>query len=127
MAHYALLDENNIVTQVITGIDEGGDTDWEAYYADKTGQTCKRTSYNTKFGIHTEGGTPFRKNYAGIRYLYNQEKNALIPPKRYNSWVLVEDSCDWKAPVPMPTEPLAENEFYVWNEQTTSWIISNLE
>ena len=125
MAHYAFLDENNIVTQVITGKDEGGDTDWETYYGNLTGKTCKRTSYNSKAGQHSMPDCEcFRKNYAGIGFSYDETRDAFIPPKPYNSWVLVEDSCTWEAPVPMPTEPLAENEFYVWNEETTSWIVS---
>ena len=128
MAHYALLDENNIVTQVITGKDEGGDTDWETYYGNLTGKTCKRTSYNSRTGQHSMPDCKcFRKNYAGIGYSYDETRDAFIPPKPYNSWVLVEDSCTWEAPVPMPTEPLAENEFYVWHEETTGWIISTSE
>ena len=122
MPYYAILDENNIVTTVIAGKDENS-TNWEAYYSSLLGKTCKRTSYNTRAGVHAQGGTPFRKNYAGIGYSYDETRDAFIPPKPYNSWVLVEDSCTWEAPVPMPTEPLAENEVYVWNEDTISWIV----
>ena len=122
MPYYAILDENNIVTTVIAGKDENS-TNWEAYYGSLFGKTCKRTSYNTRAGIHAEGGTPFRKNYAGIGYSYDETRDAFISPKPYNSWVLVEDSCTWEAPVPMPTEPLGENEFYMWDEDSISWIV----
>jgi len=121
MAHYALLDENNTVVQVISGKDEN--TNWESYYSVLLNKACKRTSYNTRAGVHAEGGTPFRKNYAAIGYSYDETRDAFIPPKPYNSWVLNEDSCTWEAPVPMPTEPLGENEFYMWDEDSISWII----
>src|SRR6056300_2017418 len=116
MAHYAFLNMQNIVTEVIVGKDEtDGPTNWEMHYGNIREQVCKRTSYNTRAGVHAEGGTPFRKNYAGIGYSYDETRDAFIPPKPYNSWVLVEDSCTWEAPVPMPTEPLGENEFYMWD------------
>jgi hypothetical protein len=92
MAHYAFLDENNIVTEVIVGKDEGEEgVDWEAHYGAFRGQTCKRTSYNTQSGVHFGGGTPFRKNYAGLGYTYDSERDAFMPPKPFNSWVLNED------------------------------------
>jgi hypothetical protein len=121
MAHYAFIDENNIVTEVIVGRDEDevvdGITDWEAYYAEFRGQTCKRTSYNTQGGAHTGDGTPYRKNYAGIGYMWDEARDAFIPPKPYDSWVLNEDSCLWEAPVAYPDD----GEVYVWNEDTGSW------
>jgi len=116
MAHYAFLDENNIVINVIVGKDEG-ETDWEAYYADKTGQTCKRTSYNTHAGEHRLGGTPFRKNYAGIGYIYDPARDAFLPPPPYNSWVVNEDTCQWVAPEPQPND----GQVYIWDEDTISW------
>lgn len=128
MAHYALLDENNIVTKVIVGRDEvTNDPDappeminyWEEYYANLTGMTCKRTSYNSRGGEHMDGGTCFRKNYAGIGYSYNQEKDAFIPPKPYNSWVLTEYTCQWVAPEPQPND----GQVYIWDENTISWKI----
>ena len=126
MAHYALLDENNIVLQVITGKDEGGDTDWEVYYGNLTGKICKRTSYNSRAGQHSMPDcTCFRKNYAGIGYTYDEGRDAFIPPKPYNSWVLNEGSCCWEAPVAMPTDTLEEGQFYKWDEETTSWIIQD--
>ena len=122
MAHYALLNENNIVTQVITGKDEGGDTDWEVYYGNLTGKTCKRTSYNSCGGEHMNGGTCFRKNYAGIGYTYDVTRDAFIPPKPYNSWVLDENSCCWQAPIEQPSE----GGPYVWNEESLNWEVVNL-
>jgi hypothetical protein len=119
MAHYAFLNENNIVTEVIVGKDEGENgIDWEQHYGEFRGQTCKRTSYNTSGGVHTQGGTPLRKNYAGIGYTYDSIRDAFIPPKSYNSWVLNEDSCLYEAPTPMPTD----DKRYSWDEETTTWI-----
>lgn len=120
MAHYAILDNTNTVTQVIVGRDETdlaeGVTDWEIYYA-PAGFTCKRTSYNTTGGVHTGGGTPFRKNYAGIGYTYDQVRDAFIPPKPYPSWLLNEESCLWEAPIPHPND----GAHYSWNEINQSW------
>jgi hypothetical protein len=118
MAHYAFLDDNNIVTEVIVGIDEGEqDTDWEQHYGSFRGQTCKRTSYNTHGGVHTSGGTPFRKNYAGIGYSYDAARDAFIPPQPYASWLLDEGTCLWEAPVPMPED----GERYRWDEAAGDW------
>tara|TARA_B110001454_G_scaffold185312_1_gene181465 strand:+ start:357 stop:719 length:363 start_codon:yes stop_codon:yes gene_type:complete len=114
MAHYAILDENNVVTQVIVGKDETDHThNWEEYYGGK------RTSYNTSEGIHKLSGTPFRKNYAGIGFTYDQARDAFIPQKNpsFSSWILNEDTCQWNAPTPMPDD----SKFYDWNEATTSW------
>ena len=105
MAHYAFLDENNIVTQVIVGVDENQDgIDWEQHYGEFHNQTCKRTSYNTIGGQHLNGGSPFRKNYAGIGYTYDAQRDAFIPPKPLNGWVLDEDTCLWEAPVAYPDD-----------------------
>ncbi|NBU72891.1 MAG: hypothetical protein EBS53_15855 [Bacteroidetes bacterium] len=110
MAHYALLDKNNVVVQVIVGKDENeGIYDWEEFYA---------AEYNTQGGVHTGGGTPFRKNYAGIGYFYDVQRDAFIPPQPYPSWVLNEDRCLWEAPVPMPTD----GQMYSWDEATTNWV-----
>jgi hypothetical protein len=96
MAHYAFLDLNNIVTEVIVGKDEGeGGIDWEQHYGDFRGQTCKRTSYNTYGGVHSNGGTPYRKNYAGIGFTYDSERDAFIPPKPHPDFLFNEDSCTW--------------------------------
>ena len=124
MAHYAFLDENNVVTEVIVGNPEGGLIDWESHYGAFRGQLCKRTSFNTHGGVHTLGGTPLRKNYAGIGYTYDHERDAFIPPKPFPSWLLNEDTCLWDAPVAMPTD----SKMYQWDEATTSWVaIENQE
>ena len=117
MAHYAFLDEHYVVTEVIVGKDESN-YDWEAHYGQFRGQLCKRTSYNTRGGVHSEGGTPFRKNYAGIGYTYDPQRDAFIPPKPFASWVLDETTCLWAAPTPMPTD----GKMYRWDEETKSWI-----
>ena len=118
MAHYSFLNENNIVTEVIVGKDEGEDnTDWEVHYGNFRNQVCKRTSYNTQGGIHSSGGTPFRKNYAGIGYIYDEQRDAFIPQKPYASFILNEDTCLWEPPVPYPTD----GEQYTWNEEDLQW------
>jgi hypothetical protein len=123
MAHYALLDENNVVVDVITGIDENdlpdGIVSWEEHYGNFHGLRCLRTSYNTQNNEHIYGGTPFRGNYAGIGYLYLEEHDIFVPPKFYNSWVLDLDMAVWIAPIPYPNDG---NE-YVWNEDSISWDI----
>jgi hypothetical protein len=110
MAHYAFLDENNIVTEVIVGIDETElieGKDPETWYGQFRGQVCKRTSYN---------GT-IRKNYAGIGSVYDYELDAFIPPKPYNSWILNEETCFWESSVPRPNDDFT----YSWNEETLAW------
>ena len=124
MAHYAFIDENNIVTEVIVGKDENDFTDgvgsWEEWYGNFRGQKCLRTSYNTRGGVHVRGGTPFRYNYAEIGGEYRQDKDGFVPPKpRDNpSFVLDEATLTWKAPVSYPEE---EGD-YVWLEQEQRWI-----
>ena len=129
MAHYAFLDENNIVTEVITGIDEtetieGLDT--ETWYGNFRGQTCKRTSYNVSHGkrIHPETGLlteepGFRKNYAGIGMSYSADLDAFIEVKPFESWILNEETCRYEAPSPNPTNMEVA---YRWDESTLSWI-----
>ena len=117
MAHYAFLDDNNIVTEVIVGKDEGDGTDWEVEYGNFRGQTCKRTSYNTYGNAHSDSGTPFRGNYAGIGYTYDETNDVFIAPKPYDSWVLDQTKWIWKAPVDYPSD----GKGYKWNEETTSW------
>jgi len=118
MAHYAFLDENSVVTEIIVGKNEGENgVDWEAHYGSFRGQACKRTSYNTHGGVHSADGTPLRKNYAGIGYTYDLGRDAFIPPQPFPSWILVEETCQWSAPVPMPTDGV-----YAWDESTTSWV-----
>ena len=118
MAHYAFLDENNRVTEVIPGKDEGEDgIDWEQWYGEFRGQRCKRTSYNTHQGVHRDGGTPFRKNYAGIGWTYDEVRDAFIPPKPFASWIFNEDTCDYDPPAPYPND----GKFYVWIEMLRRW------
>ena len=106
MAHYAFLDSNNVVTEVIVGKNEGEDgIDWEQWYGDFRGQVCKRTSYNGNI----------RKNYAGIGYKYHADIDAFAAPQPYPSWTLDADA-KWQAPTPMPTDGM-----YTWDEATTSW------
>jgi hypothetical protein len=118
MAHYAFLDENNVVAEVITGKNEfENDIDWEKWYGDFRGQVCKRTSYNTLNGKHKFNETPFRKNFAGIGYTYDEARDAFIAPKPYESWLLDEETCRWEAPITYPTDGL----MYSWNESDLNW------
>ena len=120
MAHYAFLDADSVVTEVITGINETALIEGllpETWYGNFRGQVCKRTSYNTSGGVHNGGGIPYRKNYAGIGYTYNTVRDAFIAPKPYASWVLDEATCLWGAPMPMPSEGL-----WRWDEATVSWV-----
>lgn len=122
MAHYALLDENDIVTQVIVGRNENevvdGISNWEEYYGNFHNQKCLRTSYNTHGGVHLLGGSPLRKNFASIGYTYDQDRDAFIPPKPFDSWILDETTCGWDAPVPYPND---DGSLYRWNEDSQSW------
>lgn len=115
MAHFAEIDENNVVLRVIVGVDEP--LDGEAIYHDMTGTTWKKTSYNTYAGQHTLGGTPFRKNYAGIGYTYDSDRDAFIPPQPAPSWTLDEQTCQWTPPVPFPSD----EKQYFWDEPSVSW------
>jgi len=118
MAHYAFLNMQNIVTEVIVGKDEtDGPINWEIHYGNIREQVCKRTSYNTRGGVHSEGGVPFRKNYAGIGYSYDEVRDAFIPPKPFDSWILNETTCLWEAPVEYPTD----GQRYRWNEELGTW------
>jgi hypothetical protein len=113
MAHFAQVDSNNIVIQVIV-VEQ--DVVNSGLFGDPA--TWIQTSYNTHSGQHLLGGTPLRKNYAGIGYTYDSVRDAFIPPKPYPSWVLVEDTCVWTAPVAMPTD----DKSYNWDEDTLTWI-----
>lgn len=119
MAHYAILNNENYVYQVIVGKDEneivldenGNPIDWEEYYGGK------RTSYNTARGVHKLGGVPFRKNFAGPGFFYDSKRDAFIPPKIFPSWVFNEDACAWDPPVPHPND----GQYWYWDEFTKSW------
>ncbi len=109
MAHYAFLDENNIVTEVITGIDETElieGLDPETWYGNFRSQVCKRTSYNSKI----------RGIYAGIGFSYNPNEDIFIEPQPYPSWI--RSGSFWQPPVPRPND----DKFYTWDEDTTTWI-----
>ena len=119
MAHYAILDENNTVTQVIVGKDENEPLpeaykSWEEYYGGK------QTSYNTIGNVHLNGGTPFRKNYAGIGYTYDEQFDAFIPPKPYDSWKFDYQTFLWVAPVPKPEYEVGY--IWLWSEINKEWI-----
>ncbi len=121
MAHFAKLGIGNIVetvhvvsNDVATSEQAGVDFLNDLF---KTRDVWKQTSYNTIGGEHTLGGTPFRKNYAGVGFKYDQTRDAFIAPQPYNSWTLNETTCLWEAPVAYPTD----GQNYTWNEETTSW------
>jgi hypothetical protein len=135
MAHYAQLDSENVVVNVFVGRDDlvEGIDDWETYYAPE-GSMVKQTSYNTRGGVHydPETGLPsedqtkaLRSNYAGIGFTYDEERDAFIPPKPFESWVLDEATCLWVAPVPAPEETDADGNPvpYVWDEDAGDWVI----
>ena len=113
MAHFAQIDGNNIVTQVLVIEQDVVDT---GLFGEPS--SFVQTSYNTHGGVHTLGGTPLRKNYAGIGYTYDSIRDAFIPPKPFNSWVLNETTCQWEAPVAMPTD----DKTYSWDENTMNWV-----
>ena len=123
MAHYAFLDKNNVVTEVITGVDETelieGKTP-EKWYENFKGQTCKRTSYNTFANQHLKGGTPFRGNYAGIGYTYDNTFNVFVPPKPFPSWKLNYDTFVWEAPKERPSH--VEGCRWIWSEINLEWV-----
>jgi hypothetical protein len=115
MAHFAELNENNVVTRVIVGVDEP--LDGESIYAETTGTVWKKTSYNTISGEHRLGGTPFRKNYAGIGHTYDPNRDAFIPPQPFPSWTLDEQTCQWNPPVLYPDD----GKQYFWDELNVFW------
>ena len=118
MAHFAKIDENNIVTEVIVAeqdfIDSG-----------LVGDSSKwiQTSYNTHGGVHLLGGTPFRKNFAGIGYTYDSLKDAFIPPKLHSGWILNEETCLWEPPIAYPND----GKIYVWDDESLNWLEQTLE
>ena len=131
MAHYAQIDSNNIVTQVIVVADaDTADAQGNhmesigiAFCQRLIGGNWKQTSYNTQGGTHTNGGTPFRGNYAGIGYTYDTLHDVFYAPQPYPSWTISAPTWTWTPPVPYPTDvgtPEAP-KMYTWNEETTSW------
>ena len=121
MAHFAKLGVGNKILQVIKVSDNDAPTEQAGVeFLHKlygTNHVWKQTSYNTYGGEHKLGGTPFRKNYAGIGFKYNQTLDAFIPPKPHNSWILNETTCLWEAPVIKPDD----GQNYIWNESTQQW------
>lgn len=111
MSHFAKV-LNGIVTQVIVAEAEFFDT-----FVDSSPGAWIQTSYNTRGGVHKNGGTPLRKNYAGIGYTYDAQRDAFIPPKPFASWTLNDDTCLWDAPTPMPQD----GKPYVWDEAALNW------
>ena len=127
MAHFAKINQNNIVVTVnvvhnnellIDGVEneQKGIDFLNTLF--NTNDNWKQTSYNTQGGVHKLGGTPFRKNYAGVGFTYDESRDAFIAPQSYPSWTLNEDTCNWEAPVARPDD----GENYRWNEETTNWV-----
>jgi hypothetical protein len=118
MAHYALIDNTGFVVNVIVGRNEDeivdGISDWEKFYEEETGLKCKRTSYNNNI----------RKNYAGIGYYYDEDRDAFIPPAPFTSWTLNEETCRWEPPTPMPE---SSDILYYWDDVESSWKILDLK
>jgi hypothetical protein len=134
MAHFAKLGTGNIVTKVTVVSNDIATTEQAGIdflnTLHKTNDVWKQTSYNTKGGVHKLGGTPFRKNYAGKGYTYDEARDAFLPIRIYSSWTLNEDTCQWEAPIPYPetnTQNLTDengnptNDIYYWNEQKFKW------
>jgi hypothetical protein len=111
MGHYAKV-VDGLVTQVIVAEPEFFNT-----FVDTSPGEWIQTSYNTQGGVHLLGGTPLRKNYAGIGYTYDRERDAFIPPQPYTSWALNDDTCLWDSPIPYP----ADGKVYIWNEEIENW------
>ena len=144
MASFAKIGLNNKVIEVLSVVNEvlhdANGVEQESIGIDfltkLTGYPVwKQTSYNTVGGVHNNGGTPFRKNHAGIGYTYDEDKNAFIPPKPFNSWILNESTCNWESPIPYPitnTQNRLDNlgnsiqDFYTWNEETQSWTLQTI-
>lgn len=121
MSHWVELDSDNIVIRgiVCDSNDPAGDEGY-SWILDNLGGNWVQTSYNTVGGVHLLGGTPFRKNYAGIGYFYDETRDAFIPPQPYPSWTLNEETCLWEAPTPRPAE--SADATYHWDEDTLSWV-----
>ena len=123
MSHFAKI-ENGVVTFVTVGRQE--DDGRELELCERTGDVYRQTSYNTRGGVHyDQNGEPsadqskaLRKNYAGIGYAFDEVRDALIPPKPYESWILNEDTCLWEPPTPYPTD----GDMYQWDETAGEWV-----
>ena len=136
MASFAKLNNNNIVERVESVVNEvlkdsnGVEKENIGIEFLKTlynepNAIWKQTSYNTNAGIHSLGGTPFRKNHAGIGMTYDETRDAFIRPKPYPSWILNEFTCNWDAPIPMPSDASIDKR-YSWNEEILNWTLQNI-
>jgi hypothetical protein len=129
MATFAKLNSENIVLTVESVhnnelLDNGVESEEKGIQFLKTlynepNAIWKQTSYNTNGGVHTNGGIPFRKNHASIGYTYDQTRDAFIPPKPFNSWILNENTCQWDSPVAIPSD--WKEKYYTWDESSLSW------
>lgn len=117
MAHFAEIDSDNIVVRVLV-TDNNAPKEGLTWLKNTFGGTWIKTSYNTAQGIHSLGGTPLRKNFAGVGYTFDKERDAFIPPKPFSSWVLNEETCLWKAPVPHPDS----DDPFIWSEEDLNWV-----
>lgn len=115
MSHWAEIDETKKVIRVVVGPNDEPDEGYQ-WLIDNFGGNWIKTSYNTYGGVHILGGTPFRKNYAGIGFSYDSTRDAFIPLKPYSSWILNEETCLWEAPLPKP-----ENGYWEWNNDIENW------
>ena len=126
MAHYAKVLDGKVTNVIVA------DQDFFTTFVDTEPGEWIQTSYNTHGGVHSLGGTPLRKNYAGIGYSYDRTKDAFIPPKPYSSWILDDTTCQWKSPIDMPTDELASGKCYYWDEaahqadNSTGWKVGNV-
>lgn len=122
MAYFAQI-ENGIVVQVLS-VANDHEYRGQEFLADDLGLggLWIQTSYNTRGGVHLLGGVPLRKNYAGIGYIYDEQRDAFIPPQPFPSWILNDESCLWEPPVPMPTD----GNIYFWDEATLTWALSGV-
>ena len=126
MAHYAKVLDGKVTNVIVA------DQDFFTTFVDTEPGEWIQTSYNTHGGVHRLGGTPLRKNYAGIGYSYDRTKDAFIPPKPYSSWILDDTTCQWKSPIDMPTDELASGKCYYWDEaahqadNSTGWKVGNV-
>ena len=134
MASFAKIGLNNKVIEVLSVVNEvlhdSNGIEQESIGIDfltkLTGYPVwKQTSYNTHGGVHSSGGTPLRKNFAGIGYTYDETRDAFIAPKPFNSWILNEDTCVWESPVAKPTTVLEDNQYYSWNESIVNWEVKD--
>jgi hypothetical protein len=112
MAHFAKVDQGKVISVIVA------EPEFFNTFVDTSPGQWIQTSYNTKGGVHRFGGTPLRKNYAGVGYSYDQTLDAFIPPKPYDSWTLNEETCLWDPPTSYPND----NKNYKWDEPTTTWV-----